>query len=266
MDAISLGPIVLSFERFTIAVTFVVLVIVAEIFARKGAKDLSNWASNVILVALLSARVGFVLVNLASFADRPFSIFYFWQGGFSNLAGLMGAASYSVWFYRKDFSSLKTITKPVIAAFLIWGALLGFSASQVPAISALPDLSLETLSGEMLETDSLEGPVVLNVWATWCGPCKREMPMLERAQKEHQTINFLFLDQQESAATVQAYLDQEELELENVLLDRSGEVGNLLRIKGTPTTLFFNANRELTKRHVGELSRAALEIELKKLE
>lgn len=266
MDAISLGPVVLSFERFTIAVTFAVLVIVAEILSRKGTKDLSNWASNVILVALLSARVGFVLTNLASFSERPLSALYFWQGGFSNLAGLFGAALYSAWLYRKDVANLKTLVKPVIAAFLTWFALLGFSASQVPAISSLPELSLETLTGEILETNVLEGAVVLNVWATWCGPCKREMPMLERAQNDHPNINFLFLDQQESAATVQTYLTEQELELENVLLDRSGAVGNLLRIKGTPSTLFFDAEGELSKRHVGELSRAALEIELKKLE
>jgi thioredoxin-related protein len=83
--------------------------------------------------------------------------------------------------------------------------------------------------------------------------------MLAGADKDYSHVSFVFLDQRESADTVAAYLAKKGLELSYAALDRSGEAGDLFRVIGTPTTLFFDSEGNLVKRHVGEISRAALD-------
>lgn len=259
MDAIRLGPAVLSFERFVAVAALVTLFIVAELMARKTDKRLSQWASNVVLAGLISARLGFVLLHLKTYLAAPLTMVYFWQGGFSVISGIVGSALYTAWFYRKHIQEARWIVAPVLAGFAVWMALVSFSASRPPVLTSLPDISLELLTGETLELSSLKGQaVVLNIWATWCGPCQRELPMLVKADQDYPEVAFVFLDQRESAETVASYLAAKGLELSYPALDRSGEAGDLFRVIGTPTTLFFDAEGELVKRHVGEISRAAL--------
>ncbi|MCA9835837.1 MAG: TlpA family protein disulfide reductase [Trueperaceae bacterium] len=260
MDAISLGPVVLSFERFVALLSLASLVLSAELMARKSDKRLSQWASNVVIWGLLGARLGFVVLHLAAYLQAPLSIFYIWQGGFSVISGILAGLIYTAWFYRKNIRDARWVVVPGLAAFAMWMLLSGFATIRTPAVTSLPDLSLELLNGESLELASLKGqPVVINIWATWCGPCQRELPMLVQADSDYDRVAFVFLDQRESAETVGAYLAKKGLEPRYAALDRSGAAGDLFRVVGTPTTLFFNPAGELTKRHVGEISRAALD-------
>ena len=68
------------------------------------------------------------------------------------------------------------------------------------------------------------GPLVINLWATWCPPCRREMPVLENAQRMRPDVTFLFVNQAESMQSVSTYLATQGLNLDNVLFDASGRV------------------------------------------
>ena len=267
MDALSLGPFVLSFERFTALVSVVALVIVAELLAKRTDKRLASWANNVVLIGFFAARSGFVLLHSDVYLEQPLSIVYIWQGGFSIISGILAGLLYSAWFYRRDFKNAKWILTPSLAALVIYTGLTAFAESRPPAVTELPDIQLEHMDGSSIRLSDFEGqPTVINIWATWCGPCQRELPMLAQAQNENGKVHFVFIDQGETAETVQAYLNQKQVQLEHSLLDLFGEAGNIFRVVGTPTTLFFDAEGQIVRRHVGEISRAALQNQIKRLQ
>lgn len=123
----------------------------------------------------------------------------------------------------------------------------------------LPDLELAALDERPVSLVSYMGqPVVLNLWATWCPPCRREMPVFEQAQAEFPDIAFVMVNQGESAQQAQDFLDNEGLALNDVLLDPSSETMNALGAGGLPTTFYFDARGELVDLHLGELTMAEM--------
>ena len=101
-------------------------------------------------------------------------------------------------------------------------------------------------------------PTVVNLWATWCGPCVREMPVLHQAQLDHPAVNFVFVNQGEQPERVGAWLKHRSLPLRNVLIDGKGEAGSAFDQRALPTSLFFDARGQWVATRIGELSRATL--------
>lgn len=99
---------------------------------------------------------------------------------------------------------------------------------------------------------------MINLWATWCPPCRREMPVLENAQQQRPDLTFLFVNQAESMQSVATFLETQGLSLNNVLFDRSGRLGQAVGSMALPTTLFYSPDGRLLSSHLGELSNASL--------
>jgi thiol-disulfide isomerase/thioredoxin len=119
------------------------------------------------------------------------------------------------------------------------------------------DLELRDLSGHTQKLSSLRGQiVVLNFWATWCGPCREELPLLARLSRQYADRKVKFLavsiDEGKTRAQVQPYLDREHIALEvwlgggSELLDRynMGEI--------VPATLILDGEGEAISRIQGE--------------
>ena len=142
---------------------------------------------------------------------------------------------------------------------VLWGAgtlALHFGAGER---QTLPPIALVSLDGKPVKLADFKGkPTVLNLWATWCAPCIREMPVLQQAQVDHPAVNFVFVNAGESAERVQGWLQMRKLPLKNVLLDPTNQTTAHFRTPGYPTTLFFDANGGLVSVRVGEVSRATL--------
>ena len=109
-----------------------------------------------------------------------------------------------------------------------------------------------------LESLNQGQPTVVNLWATWCPPCIREMPVLEKAQSDYPGVSFVFANQGEHPETIKRFLSEQNLNLEHVLSDRQGGFGRATGSQGLPTTLFYNAQGNLVDSHMGELSKASL--------
>ena len=124
----------------------------------------------------------------------------------------------------------------------------------------LANITLESLSGYQVTLPQLaQGkPVVLNVWASWCPPCLREMPVLLKAEQQNPDVSFMLINLQENRDTVQQYLRQHQLSFNHILLDSRGDVAAYYGAQGVPATLFFSSDGKLTDAHFGELSHAIL--------
>lgn len=100
-------------------------------------------------------------------------------------------------------------------------------------------------------------PVVLNVFASWCGPCEDEAPILRRLAGEFTDVAFLGVAHQDGLDAARAFVGEHELPFPT-LYDIGGEVARAVGSHGMPTTAFFDREGRLVGLHVGPLSEAEL--------
>jgi cytochrome c biogenesis protein CcmG, thiol:disulfide interchange protein DsbE len=268
MNVIKIGPFPIPYDRFFLLLAIFVVSVVAEIIGRRTQnKYLITWGWNVGFVAAIVARLGFILTHLNDFLPQPLSIFYIWQGGFSLLWGVLGGIGYTLWFFRKEPHLLRATLLPIVAVVGVWVVSQVMTASNQPATAQrLPALTLYQLDGSEVALESFKGkPIVVNVWATWCPPCRREMPMLNEVAKANSDITFLFVDQGEDATKVQAFFESIKTSPEGVLLDPGLEFSRSQGMVGYPTTFFYDAAGQRVSVRFGELSRAVVSDQLSRL-
>ena len=130
----------------------------------------------------------------------------------------------------------------------------------------LPEAALVTLDdAEASLADHLGKWVVVNFWATWCAPCREEMPALAAAQQRHTDIGFLFVNQGETPEKVRLYLAGEGLALQEVWLDPASDLGRAISSASLPTTLFLDPQGRRVDAHTGVLSAASLQARVEAL-
>ncbi len=135
---------------------------------------------------------------------------------------------------------------------------LGANAA-VPAIaplSAAPDFTLHTMNGPNMRLQEQRGRVVMvNFWATWCGPCRQEMPQLNRLYEKYHAAGFVLLgvnvdDDQRKAAEVAGKLGV----TFPVLLDTDKTVSKLYDLSTMPSTVIIDRDGKVRYVHRGYLT------------
>lgn len=124
----------------------------------------------------------------------------------------------------------------------------------------LPQLRLACLTpGPDVDLSHLRGrPTLVNVWASWCGPCQREMPVLQQAHERlGDRVRFLGVNTQDSAASAAAFLAETGGTYPNVV-DFEAELLARLGIPGMPVTVILDAEGRVVATHVGELKEDSL--------
>lgn len=117
------------------------------------------------------------------------------------------------------------------------------------------DFKLPNLNGTAISLSSLRGKVVfLNVWATWCAPCREEMPSIETLYEEFSKYpDFVVLAVSQDSAgrsAVDSYVRRNGLKF-NVLLDPQNEVGEAYDVSGIPETFIIDRSGRIVAHHVG---------------
>jgi thiol-disulfide isomerase/thioredoxin len=259
-QAITLGPLLLPLALLLGLASAALTVVLAKALGRRAGVDAETVAWHCLLVAAVGARLVFVFEYRTLYLSAPLSILDIRDGGWNAPAGLAFAWLFAVSRMRK----LPELTRPLRWA-LAAGTVLFISGTAVLALQGprgqpLPDLQFATLEGQPVALRSFVGrPTVVNLWATWCPPCVREMPVFEQAQTQHPGVNFVFLNQGEDPARVARWLRAQQLDLRHVLVDPQRQASARFQQQGYPTTLFFNARGELVSSRIGELSAATLE-------
>lgn len=124
------------------------------------------------------------------------------------------------------------------------------------------NFTLENVEGKTVRlSDHLGHPVIINFWATWCAPCRFEMPALQETYEAHRQsgLVFLALNQDETAEQASAYFDELNLSFTKPLLDVESEVAAKYGIRNLPTTIFVNEEGVVTAIHRGPAVREQFE-------
>jgi len=247
---------------------FVVALIAGAMAGRREGVPIAGTLADVFLVALLTARIGFVALYFEHYRDDLLGIIDIRDGGFSVLAGVAGALALTAWRMRRHPRIRRPLAIAMTAGLISWGAIAGLIALMEQQTASLPQASLATLDGNSVQLSELAPgtPMVVNLWATWCPPCIREMPVLEQAQKDNPGVAFVFVNQGEQPETIRRFIQEQELSLTNLMTDFGGSLGRTTGSHGLPTTLFYNAEGRQVNAHMGELSNATLAHRLEQFE
>ncbi len=118
------------------------------------------------------------------------------------------------------------------------------------------DFTLPLLGGGTVTLSSYFGkPLFLNFWATWCPPCREEMPAMQRVYERYRKDGLVIfaINFQEDEETVQAFVDELGLTFP-VLLDRKGEVTMMYQVIGLPTSFFINREGRIHRIRIGAMT------------
>lgn len=182
------------------------------------------------------------------------------------LAGALLVYAYGRWGNRAAESAAPLESIPAFSGTAESGvAAVQPDFSNVPqAGDPAPDFELATLDGQTARLSDYRGrPVILNFWATWCAPCRLEMPELQRAQAEFDAASdsgpiVLTINEQDSAERVSEFFDEVGLTL-TALLDSEGEVGTTYGAFFLPTTVIVGPDGTVAAVHRGMISRDQLD-------
>ena len=272
---INLGPFAVQVSHLLILASMLVAAGVGHWAGRRQQVGIGNALIEMGWVALVSARIVFVAIWFDTYRAAPWSILDIRDGGFTAWAGLAAALLVAV---RRGWQRA-ALRKPLIlgltAGALAWGLMSSvvsgafgtLGTSGIANKPLLPAVALTTLAGAPTTLAALgKGqPMVVNLWASWCPPCRREMPVLAAGQRQETAVTFVFVNQGEDDATAQRYLSSSGLSIANVLLASGTSLGRAVGSTALPTTLFYDANGRLVDTHLGALSTASLASKLNQL-
>ena len=132
-----------------------------------------------------------------------------------------------------------------------------------------PPLALSDLAGQIVTLNTYQGrPLMVNFWATWCAPCREEMPLLQQAHNAYQRAGLIVLgisqDTAERLTAVRTYWTQSGWSFPS-LLDPDGAVARRYQVFLLPSTIFINAQGVVTAIHRGPINATQIEQYLAKI-
>ncbi len=283
IEAFSLGPLLIPTRPLILVLCLLFAIWLSGWLATRYQIDKSQAKAGVEYIAwfaLLGARLGFVILNWDAYQATPWTALYLWQPGYLYQTGLLFGAGYLLWHIyncssqlRKPFLGL-LVGSYVAAGILFTSTVYSLDLLRQPGIPGTgdraPDFKLQNLSGETVTLSSLAGrAVILNFWATWCPPCRREMPLLDQIQKKYgnKGLTVVGLDVDEPLELVKSYISSVNVSypiwvdapLETPGYDRTRAIFSRFGGVGFPSTIFIDRAGIIQNIYIGELSQGFLQ-------
>lgn len=126
-------------------------------------------------------------------------------------------------------------------------------ASSEKSSGKAPNFTLKSREGKNIKLSELRGKVVmLNFWASWCGPCRQEMPLLEKIYKKYQRLGFTLLgvNVEQDSNAAKNYLKDIKVSFP-ILFDTTNKTSKLYNVSAMPTTIIIDRNGNMRFLHKG---------------
>lgn len=271
MGSFHIGPLLISVSQAIMIAALIIAWGAGRLAAGGRRVAIGDALLSLALVGFVSARLVFVGHYLSSYGLHPLAWIDIRDGGFDWLGGVLGMVVYAAYLVWRRPLLRRSLSAALIAGALVWGLAHSALTFSDRSPSTLPAASLQTLDGRRTDLAELRRkaggrPMVVNLWASWCPPCRAEMPVLEQAQTHESDVLFVFANQAESVSAIKDFLHSQQLHLKHVVRDSTGQLPEKVGSAGLPTTLFYDAQGHLVDTHMGPLSRATLTRSLERIE
>jgi cytochrome c biogenesis protein CcmG, thiol:disulfide interchange protein DsbE len=152
--------------------------------------------------------------------------------------------------------------RKLLVLSLVLSACGGGASEETLEVDDLPVIGAAEFESHLADLDR---PAVVNVWASWCLPCRSEAPLLDEAHAQHgDEIEFIGIDVQDSQPAAKDFLAEFGLEFTH-FFDRNRAIPNFYGGLGTPITLFFAPHGELVTIHNGVIDERTLALNIDEL-
>ncbi|RUO32579.1 TlpA disulfide reductase family protein [Aliidiomarina soli] len=265
--SVTFGPFTFATHHLIFFISCATAFLLGWLLSRRQAYGMGDILFRIIAVGLISARLVFVIKYYDVYLSAPWQLINIRDGGFSLSTGIIAGILWTGWeLYRLPQAKLRLATAALSGLFV--AVVLTNVSQYYQQQTGLPALALTNLEGHARElpADFAGQPLVINLWASWCPPCVREMPLLEQASTDWPEVAFITVNQGEGSGTVEQFLQQQQLTLPHVLLDANAELGQAVGSHALPTTLFLHSDGRVSYTHIGEFNTATLENALRRLE
>ena len=169
-------------------------------------------------------------------------------------------------------SILSRVRRPSWSTLLLLAVALWAAPRLLPHLGALagvrtadavtPHFTVRALTGDTITTEQLRGRVVLvNVWATWCAPCRMEMPMMEATWRRHRDAGLLVLGasvDRAGPAVVRAFVSERDITYPIAIVD-ADVIASLGGVRGYPTSILIGRDGRVRHRVMGPIGPLTLE-------
>lgn len=218
-----------------------------------------------VLIGLLVSRLSFVAHYFPAYHGDALKMIDVRDFGLDALPGVTAAALTLIVQSIRRRHGRRAVLLATLAGFVTWSTATAF-ANMREATTFLPAVNVLDMNGNSQPLARNDGkPLVVNLWASWCSPCRAEMPVLAEAQRDFPGIDLVFINQGEPETTVSNFVTEHGLQLHNLERDPTLEVARAVGTRAFPTTLFYDRNGKLLAMHLGPFSRGTFEQALQTL-
>ncbi|HZU06784.1 MAG TPA: TlpA disulfide reductase family protein [Chloroflexota bacterium] len=154
-----------------------------------------------------------------------------------------------------------------LLALLAIAVACGQPAAAARLGSPAPDFALQNVDGTTVRLSELRGkPVVVNFWATWCAPCREEMPAMQEVYEQYRDRGLVILavNMEEDVRLVRRWIEQGGFTF-TFLLDSEGELVKRYNVTAAPTSYFIGRDGVIRDLKLGALSRSEMQAKVEKL-
>lgn len=265
MTSITFGSFALPVSPIILLFSLMIGLLVVGILGRKQSISVGDALVSIVIYSLVVGRIIFVVKFFDSY-DSLWQVLDIRDRGIDTFSSFIAGFLILLLQIHRHPQQRKILITGAATTVLLFTSIQGIINAGNEQ-SALPNLAFDTPQGASvnLQHVSNQNITVINLWASWCGPCRREMPVLYSAEQSFPNVKFIMLNQREPADVVTEFLAEIDLHFNYVLLDSKGDIATMMGAHGLPMTLFYDENGEMVSSHFGEVSAASLQAELQNL-